>query len=81
MTLGSVTKIGTSYWALEKAEMSPFTSMLGEENLENLASNVVDFNVTLVIISDLDTTKKTSMITLYKPDPIPEALMWKKLAG
>ena len=43
-----------------------------EENLENLASNVVDFNVTLVIISDLDTTKKTSMITLYKPDPIPE---------
>ena len=40
--------------------------------MENLAANVVDFNVTLVIISDLDTTKKTSMITLYKPDPIPE---------
>ena len=40
--------------------------------MENLAANIVDFNVTLVIISDLDTTKKTSMITLYKPDPIPE---------
>tara|TARA_Y100000588_G_scaffold202139_1_gene215842 strand:- start:6454 stop:9930 length:3477 start_codon:yes stop_codon:yes gene_type:complete len=43
-----------------------------DENLENLAANIVDFNVTLVVISDLDTTTKTAMITLYKPDPIPE---------
>ena len=43
-----------------------------EEQLENLAANVVDFNVSLVIISDLDTTTKTTEITLYKPDPIPE---------
>lgn len=43
-----------------------------DENLENLAENIVDFNVTIVVISDLDTTKKTTMITLYKPDPIPE---------
>ena len=43
-----------------------------EENLENLAANVVDFNVSLVVISDLDTTKRTTQITLYKPDPIPE---------
>ena len=43
-----------------------------DENLENLAANIVDFNVTLIVISDLDTTTKTAMITLYKPDPIPE---------
>ena len=43
-----------------------------EENLENLAANEVDFNVSLVVISDLDTTKRTTQITLYKPDPIPE---------
>ena len=43
-----------------------------EENLENLAANIVDFNVSLVVISDLDTTTKTTEITLYKPDPIPE---------
>ena len=43
-----------------------------EENLENLAANIVDFNVSLVVISDLDTTKRTTQITLYKPDPIPE---------
>ena len=43
-----------------------------DENLENLAANVVDFNVSLVVISDLDTTKRTTQITLYKPDPIPE---------
>jgi len=43
-----------------------------DENLENLPFNIVDFNVTLVIISDLDTTKKTAMVTLYKPDPEPE---------
>ncbi|MEC8997920.1 MAG: hypothetical protein VX909_01560, partial [Candidatus Thermoplasmatota archaeon] len=43
-----------------------------EEQLENLAANIVDFNVSLVIISDLDTTTKTTEITLYKPDPIPE---------
>ncbi len=43
-----------------------------DENLDNLAANIVDFNVTLVIISDLDTTTKTAMITLFKPDPIPE---------
>ena len=43
-----------------------------EEQLENLAANIVDFNVSLVVISDLDTTTKTTEITLYKPDPIPE---------
>jgi len=43
-----------------------------DENLENLAANVIDFNVSLVVISDLDTTKRTTQITLYKPDPIPE---------
>ena len=43
-----------------------------EENLENLAANIVDFNVSLVVISDLDTTTKTTEITLFKPDPIPE---------
>ena len=43
-----------------------------EENLDNLAANIVDFNVSLVVISDLDTTTKTTEITLYKPDPIPE---------
>ena len=43
-----------------------------DENLENLAANVVEFNVSLVVISDLDTTKRTTQITLYKPDPIPE---------
>jgi hypothetical protein len=43
-----------------------------DENLENLAANIVDFNVSLVVISDLDTTTKTAEITLYKPDPIPE---------
>lgn len=43
-----------------------------DENLENLAANIVNFNVSLVVISDLDTTTKTSQITLYKPDPIPE---------
>ncbi len=43
-----------------------------EENLENLAANIVDFRVSLVVISDLDTTTKTTEITLYKPDPIPE---------
>ena len=26
----------------------------------------------MVVISDLDTTKRTTQITLYKPDPIPE---------
>ena len=43
-----------------------------DENLENLAANIVDFNVSLVVISDLDTTTKTTEITLFKPDPIPE---------
>ena len=43
-----------------------------EEQLANLAANIVDFNVSLVVISDLDTTTKTTEITLYKPDPIPE---------
>ena len=43
-----------------------------DENLENLAANIVDFNVTLVVISDLDTTSRTAEITLFKPDPIPE---------
>ena len=43
-----------------------------DENLENLAANIVDFGVSLVVISDLDTTTKTTQITLYKPDPIPE---------
>lgn len=43
-----------------------------DENLENLAANIVDFNVTLVVISDLDTTSRTAEITLLKPDPIPE---------
>jgi len=41
-------------------------------NLDNLPSNVIEFNVSLVVISDLDTTSKTTLITLYKPDPIPE---------
>ncbi|MEC8874577.1 MAG: hypothetical protein VX502_04220 [Candidatus Thermoplasmatota archaeon] len=43
-----------------------------EVNLDNLPSNVVDFNITLVVISDLDTSSRTTKITLYKPDPIPE---------
>jgi len=43
-----------------------------DENLENLAANSVNFNVSLVVISDLDTTTKTTQITLYKPEPIPE---------
>jgi hypothetical protein len=43
-----------------------------EENLDNLQSNVVDFNVTLMVISELDTTSKTTLITLVKPEPIQE---------
>ncbi|MBI88338.1 MAG: hypothetical protein CMB67_04870 [Euryarchaeota archaeon] len=43
-----------------------------DENLDNLPQNQVQFNVSLVVISDLDTTVKTSQITLVKPDPVPE---------
>ncbi|HJM13094.1 MAG TPA: hypothetical protein QF641_01200 [Candidatus Thalassarchaeaceae archaeon] len=45
---------------------------LRDEHLEALIANSVDFNITLVIISDLDTTSKTTTITLFKPDPVPE---------
>ena len=43
-----------------------------EENLENLQENLVEFNITLMIISELDTTSKTTQITLVKPVPIQE---------
>ena len=43
-----------------------------DEHLENLAENIEQISITLVIISDLDTTSKTTEISLYKPDPVPE---------
>ena len=43
-----------------------------DEHLENLADNLEQISITLVIISDLDTTSKTTEITLFKPDPVPE---------
>ena len=43
-----------------------------DENLQNLPENVVEFNVSLVLISELDTTVRTAQITLFKPEPIPE---------
>ncbi len=43
-----------------------------DEHLENLAANQEQISITLVIISDLDTTSKTTEITLFKPDPAPE---------
>ena len=43
-----------------------------EAQMEDLAANIVDYNISLVIISDLDTTTKTTEITLYRPDPLPE---------
>ena len=43
-----------------------------DEHLEALAENIEQISITLVIISDLDTTSKTTEISLFKPDPVPE---------
>ena len=45
---------------------------VSDEHLEALAENIEQISITLVIISDLDTTSKTTEISLFKPDPVPE---------
>ncbi|MDP7446647.1 MAG: hypothetical protein QGF28_05560 [Candidatus Thalassarchaeaceae archaeon] len=50
------------------------------ENLDNLQFNIVDFDVTLMVISELDTTSKTTQITLVKPEPIQEGPDVEKVA-